>query len=396
MNDKPKKPHLLLKIVLPLLIIALGVGALSFMGKLKKAPSRQTSRQPGILVDSVKLDVVDHQVRVHAVGTVTADREITLTPQVSGKVDWISPQLVTGGFFSAGETLFKIEADDYRLAVEQANAEVAQAEVALAQEREQARIARNEWERIDLPDKGQPGPLVTREIQLRQQQALLAAAQAGLKKAELNLQRTEIKAPFNGRIREESIDLGQYLVGGTTSGRFAGTDRAEIEVSLPMEELRWLDVPGPGQASGSPALIRLPTAQPAERRGELVRTLGEIDATSRTATAVVAVKDPYGLHSPTAAPILAHGQFVSVVLLGRTLKNVIAVPRAALHTGNVLWLVDADDRLKKNQVDVIRREEDQVIIANDDRLAGTRLVLTNISGAVAGTRLKPVSPESQP
>lgn len=394
MNEKQRKSPFILKIILPILIIILGVGGVKFMGGLKKEPPRQKPEQQGILVDVMKLRLIDHQVSVEAVGTVTADREISLTTQVSGKVVWMSPQLVPGGFFTAGETLFKIEADDYLLAVEQAGAEVAQAEVALAKEQEQSRIAQAEWERIDLPDKGNPGPLVTREIQLRQQQAILAAARAGLRKAQLNLRRTVIKAPFNGRVREENIDLGQYLVSGSSIGLFAGTDRAEIAVSLPISELRWLTIPGPTQKSGSSVDIYLPSGRKFSRQGKVIRSLGEIDTTSRTATVVVSVDDPYHLNSHEKQATLPHGQFVKVVLKGQILKDVIAVPRDALHPGDTLWLVDESSRLKQIKADLIYREKDQLIIGNS-QIDGAQLILTNLSGASDGTLLRIIKRESQ-
>jgi len=250
MSD-PKKSRIALKIILPLLILLIGIAAFKLLGNLKKTPQRQMPPQLGVLVDVMELQSGPHQVTVHATGTVTPEQEITLVPEVSGKVVWVSPQLVSGGFFQQGETLLKIEATDYQLAVEKADATVAQAEVALQIERERARVARQEWNRMELPDKGTPGPLVTREIQLQQAQANLVAAQASRRQAELNLQRTELKAPFAGRIEQEQVDLGQYLRAGTSIGKLAGTSRAEIEVPLPVDELQWLDIPKEnGQATG--------------------------------------------------------------------------------------------------------------------------------------------------
>ena len=392
MDKERKKSPLALKIILPLVIIALGLAGMKFMGKLKQEPARQQSERQGILVDTIQLKTTDHRISVNAVGNISANREIPLTTQVSGKVNWVSPQLVTGGFFTKGEKLLTIEAEDYRLAVEQARSEVAQAEVALAKEKEQARIAQSEWKRIELPDKGQPGPLVTREIQLRQQQAILAAAEANLQKAQLNLQRTELNAPFNGRIRTKNVDLGQYLMAGGSIGNFAGTDQAEIQLSLPGDELQWIAIPQNGQGPGAPATIQLPGKKQVQWQGQIVRSLGEIDTTSRTATVVVGINDPYQLKAQAQKPILPSGQFVEVELQGRVLSDVILIPRSALHTGDVIWLADQDNRLQLKQATLIRREKEQIIIANDD-LAGQRLVLTNISGGAAGTLLRPAATE---
>lgn len=377
-----------LKIILPLLLLAIGMGGLLLLSRMKSPPRQQPTKVQGVLVEVQKLVAKPYQVRVQATGTVQADRQISLVPEVSGRVVWISPDLVNGGLFAAGEPLLRVDPADYRLAVERARAEVARAEVSLASEQERARVARSEWQRVRLPDKGEPGPLVTREIQLRQEQANLAAARAGLSQAELNLQRTEIKAPFNGRIRNEQVDLGQYLRSGTGIAGFAGTDRAEVHVPLPVEDLKWLQVPGSDSGAGSVAQIRSKYAPRQRWQGTVVRSLGEIDPASRMATLVVAIEDPYRLKQQGDEPKLENGLFVELELLGRELSEVISIPRAALRDDNHVWLVDEDNRLRLRPVEVLRRSEHELVIASGLN-PGERLVLTQISGAADGLLLRP-------
>ena len=393
MNQTKQSSHLALKIILPLLVIALGIVAFIGLSHLKKTPQRQQPPRQGILVDVMRLEAGEHQVRVFATGTVGAEAEINLVPQVSGKVSWISPRLVTGGFFRQGETLLKIEQEDYLLAIEQAGAEVAQAEVALATEQEQAKIALEEWERVSLPDMGEPGPLVTREIQLRQQQAVLAAAEANLRKAELNLQRTELTAPFNGRIRSEQVDLGQYLVAGAAIAAFSGTDHAEISVPLPTTDLRWLEIPEQTGGTGSLAIIRAPGDNSTSWQGRIVRSLGEIDPDSRLATLVVSVADPYRLTADSEQrAALPYGLFVEVELQGEALPDVISLPRKALRSGEQVWIADDENRLRLRPVEILRREKDQILVTGGVA-PGDKLVLTNISGAADGALLRPVLQE---
>lgn len=382
-----------LKIILPVLILIFGIIAFKILIGQKQAPQRQVPKQQGVLVDILRLQPGTQQVSVQATGTVSPAREISLVPEVSGKVAWLSPRLVTGGLFKPGEVMLRIDASDYQLAVDKARSDVATAMVALQTEQERARIALQEWQRIDLPDKGQPGPLVTREIQLKQEQAKLAAANANLKLAELNLKRTELKAPFAGRIREEQVDLGQYLRAGTAIGTFAGTRRAEIQVPLPLDELRWLHIPTSGsQETGAPAIIRLPGQTATEWHGSLVRNLGEIDAQSRMATVVVAVEDPYRLKSGGKEPILHNGQFVEITLLGKSLEQVISIPRAALQSDGQVWIADPDNRLRKRPVQILRREKDQLLLESGVT-PGERLILTTLSGAAEGMLLRPVELE---
>ncbi len=387
-TNRPKSSRRALKIILPLLILALGIGGLLLLVNMKAKPQQQPPEFRGVLVEVDELQARPHQVRVQATGTVQAEQEISLVPEVSGKVAWLSPKLVTGGFFLADETLLKIAAVDYRLAVEVARAEVARAEVALASEQERAKVSRQEWQRIDLPDKGEPGPLVTREIQLQQERANLAAARAGLKLAELNLQRTEIRVPFNGRIRQEAVDLGQYLRAGTSIGSFSGTDRAEILVPLPTAELRWLQIPKPGGTqAGSPAIISRDGGTGAEWQGRIVRSFGEIDPVSRMATLVVAVEDPYQLQAEADRPALNHGQFVEVSLQGSTLAQVVVLPRRALRENDQVWVMDNQNKLRIVPLEVVRREA-ELVVARAPLEDGVRLVLTPVPGATDGLLLR--------
>ena len=393
MTEPENKSRLALKIILPLLILIIGFVGFNMMGKLKKTPQRKPSPQLGALVDVVKLEAKTHQVTVHATGTVQAEQEISLVPEVSGKVSWISPHLVRGGFFKKGETLLKIETSDFQLAIEKARAEIAQVQVALETEREKAKVALAEWKRINIPDKGKPGPLVTREIQMQQQQANLAAAEANLKQAQLNLQRTELKAPFNGRIHQKQVDLGQYLRAGTSIGDFIGTDRAEIYVPLPTKELAWLDIPSTPHKHSATALIHPPDNNNITWHGRLERSLGEIDPTSRMATVVVVVEDPYQRKNTLSQPTLPNGLFVAIELQGEKFANIISIPRQAMHPNNLVWIADSHNRLRVRPVEVLRREKQQVLIKSGIQ-AGEKLVLSTLSGATNGMLLRPVLQES--
>jgi RND family efflux transporter MFP subunit len=389
MNTQKKKMHLGLKIILPLLILVFGFVGFNMMVKQKKSPQRQQAPQQGVLVDVIELQSRTHQIKVYATGTVQAEQEIELVPEISGKVSWIDPKLVGGGFFKKGEPLLQIEASDYQLAVEKARADIAKAEVALATEQERARVSIAEWERADIPDKGQPGPLATREIQLRQEQANLAAATANLQLAQLNLQRTELTAPFNGRIRQEHVDLGQYLRSGSSIGNFAGTDHAEIHIPIPADELQWLKIPRAGGAeNGSRAKISLP-GQQQTIPGKVVRSLGEIDPDSRMATVIVMVNDPYKLAGDANLPTLETGLFVDIELYGNRLDNLISIPRDALRNNQQVWIVDENNLLRLRQVEIVRREKDQLLISQGVS-AGEKLITTTLSAAADGMLLRPV------
>jgi RND family efflux transporter MFP subunit len=368
----------------------------------KKVPAKVERRSPGALVEVMTVRPVDHEVTVFATGTVTAAQEAAITPEVTGRVVWLAPNLVAGGFFQAGEPLFEIEATDYRLAVERARAAVAKAELDLATVESQAAVARREWQNLKSGDGEPPNPLVVYEPQVANAQATLAASKAALEQAELDLKRTRVAAPFDCRVRSESVDTGQYLRAGVEVARVAGTDRAEVVVPLPLEELRHLRVPRPTEAGksagGSPVTLTLTVDDRHYRwAGRVVRSLGEVDPAGRMARVVVAVDDPYGLHDadPDGRPELALGLFVEVEFHGATLPGVFPIPRSALRPGQTVWLVDDSQLLQIRPVEVARRERDEVCIAQG-LTAGDRVVLTALSGAANGMALRPVEVEPPP
>lgn len=395
MTEPKKKSRLALKIILPIIILIIGFVGFRMLTQLKKTPHRQQPQQQGVLVDVIELKQSDFQVTVHATGTVRAAQEVALVPEVSGKVIWISPQLVTGGLFKKGETLIKIDPSDFELATEKARAEIAQVQVALATERERAKVALAEWERIEIADKGKPGPLVSREIQMRQQQANLAAAEANLQLAQLNLERTRLKAPFNGRISQEQVDLGQYVRSGVSLGMLSGTDRAEIYVPLPYTELQWLTIPAAGsRQSGSAVEVFLPGQTKPLWQGKIVRSLGEIDPATRMATVIIAVDNPYPQERSAGHPDLETGMFVDIQLKGKSLGTVISIPRKALRNNRQVWVVDGENRLRIRQVEVIRREKTQLLIGKG-LSPGEQIVTTSLSAVADGMLLRPLKHEQQ-
>ena len=248
------------KIIIPLIIILGGIAVMKLFLSHHTAPVKSTRNNQGILVEVEKAKQTDIRVPVTGTGTVRAVKEITVSPQVSGQIIYTAPNLVQGGFFKEGEILFAIDDRDYTLAIEKARSAQAKAEYELTTIQGQAQVARAEWDRINKDRDSRPNPLVVYEPQLKSAQAALAAAEAGVKQAMLNLERTKVTAPFNAIVRTENIDTGQYVTPGKTIAVLAGTDMAEIAVSLLLSDLQWVHVPGPANdIPGDSALVELVT-----------------------------------------------------------------------------------------------------------------------------------------
>jgi RND family efflux transporter MFP subunit len=393
----PKK-KIIKRALLSLLILAAGFFIMQFMASLKKAPPKQPSANPGRLVEVMRLSPEDRPVVVSATGTVQARKKASIVPQVSGKVVSISPAFIAGGFFNKGDRLFEIESVDYELLAEKSRAAVAKAEFELSQVESQARVARLEWDRIRIEKKDRPNPLVLYEPQLKNARAALASAKADLKQRRLDIERTRIRAPFNGRIRSESIDSGQFVAAGQIVGEINGTDTAEIVVPVALQDLRWLTVPRHQAArrEGSQATISITVDdQKYEWQGRIDRSLGEVDPKGRMIRLVIGIDDPYDLKPSSKTShnyYLADGLFVDVRIDGHTLPQVFLIPASALRENATLWLMDSGNRLIIRKVEVIRRESEHVI-TRGDIAPGDRLVLTYLAGAVPGTRLRPAEEE---
>jgi RND family efflux transporter MFP subunit len=387
----------LIKIGLPLLILAAGGAAMWLLILFRSEPLKEPAKNPGALVEVLTVVPGEHQVQVHGTGTVQPRQEISLIPQVDGRVTKIAPGFIAGGFFRQGEVLFRIEDADYRLGVDRARAALAKAEYELAAMEGQARIARQEWDRLQLGKGEEPNPLVLYQPQMKNAGAALLSAKAALRQTELDLERTVLRAPFNAVIRSESVDAGQYVRAGTSVAMLAGTDQAEIVVPLPLDELAWLQIPRQGRkVPGSSATVQLTAGDNAFRwTGRVARRLGDVDPQGRMARLVVAVEDPYGLHSGGGErPDLAMGTFVQVVLHGTALQDVTTIPAAALRDGSTVWIMN-EEHLKIRPVKVVRRAHDEVVIGGG-LAPGDRVVTTNLAGVAEGMKLRPAGEEPVP
>ncbi len=389
-----KPLRLALRIALPLALLAGGALGLRALLVSRQLPQREARPTPAPLVEVWTATAEARAVTVAATGTVRAAREVAVAPQVGGRVIWLAPELVAGGFFAAGAPLFELEKVDYALAVERARAGRATAAVELAKAESQARVARQEWERLGLPGPA-PDPLVLHEPQLEQARATVAAAEVAVRQAEIDLSRTVVRAPFASRVRAEDLEVGQLVRQGVPAATLAGTEAAEVLVPLPPEDLAWLRVPRPGTGErGSPAVIRAPGGGP-PWRGHLARSLGEVDPKTRLVQVVVLVPDPYGLAPGARAnqPALAPGLFVEVEFAGRPVGAAVLVPRGALQEGPAVWVAGPGDALEMRPVAVARRERDHVLVTRG-LAPGDRVVLTPLPGATDGmpVRIAPGAP----
>ncbi|RMF94497.1 MAG: efflux RND transporter periplasmic adaptor subunit [Candidatus Schekmanbacteria bacterium] len=364
------------KILIPFIIIALGFVVRWALVQSKPAPNKKIEKNTGPLVNFLTVEKKDYQITVSGTGEVTPKQEANITPQVSGRIVYLSPHFLKGGFFRKGEVFFKIEPIDYELALAQAKANLQR--------------LKNEYNRSKaLFEKG-----MINENAYEKALDDYKVAEARFKQAKLDLQRTVVKAPFNCLIRTEDIDIGEYVRAGNSVGTIAGTDSVEIIVPLPQKDLYWIDIPQmKSKKEGAEAEVILET--PDNNfvwKGKVVRILGEINRLDRMPRVVVEVSDPYQLKKrrEDKAPNLAIGSFVKVHIKGKLFPSICAIPRKLLLNDSTVWLIDNSNRLRKQKITVLHREED-VLLIKDGLDSGDRLLLTNIPGAADGLVVSPVN-----
>ncbi len=372
-------------------ILAFGVLGFKLMTSSKPAREKVKHTAPIPMARIVKVRTGNHQVILTGRGTVKPVREIKLVPQVSGKVIDVSRALVNGGTFKKGDTLLRIDPADYHIAVTLAEARVKEAESRYTLVGEESEAARAEWENLN-PESRAP-PLVAKEPQLAAARATLDAEKANLEKARLNLERTGLTAPFDGRVSDESVDIGQYVTPGQTLAVLYSTDVAEILLPMEAGDLFWFHVPGFTQgkdAKGPEAEIRVSVAgRELSWPGRVVRSEGKLDERTRLINVIVEVEKPYEYKPPLAA-----GLFVTVHIKGLTIENAAVIPRSAVHSDGIVWVVDAVGRLSFRKVDIARNSHEGAVIRKG--LSDGEMVVTSPIKAVSdGMKVRGVSAEKE-
>jgi RND family efflux transporter MFP subunit len=380
--------------------ILAGGGLIAFL-LIALAPEPPKSDPPpqSPLVSTVPAQAQRGSLQVEGNGTVRPAQQIDLTAEVAGQLVSVSDALVSGGTFSEGEVLARIDPSDYEAAVEQAQAAVTEAQFQVLQAREEVQVAQEEYQRLKQrtgqapdPDSTVLGRLVFKEPQLRRAQSNLQSAKANLRTARKNLERTRIRAPFDGQVRTKQADKGAYVAPGTPIAQVYSTETVEIVVSLSSREaalIRGLWQTRAERRSSIPATVTTEYGgQTFAWDGYVDRVEGAMDPSTRTIDVVVRVPRPYeqggtlvasvgpvpqrgaGPQKPddVERPPLQIGQYTTVAIEGQADAEYLTVPRRAVHTRTpdrppVVWTVANDTLLVEREVQVIQTVEETAYLA---------------------------------
>lgn len=338
-----------LMIFIPIAIVIGFIVAASIIIALNKKPEekKRSFNTLAVIADYAVQDTV--QLSVTTQGEARPRTEIDLVPEIGGKIVYVSPNFIEGGIIRKGETLLRLDDADFKVNVIRAQAGIAQAEQVLVREKAEGEIARVDYEELG---RGEPTALALRKPQQAQAEASLQAAKAEFRAAELQLKRTAVRAPFDGRVRTKSSDLGQFVSPGRALGRIFSTDVVEVRLPLTDLDLSKIDLPiafvAKDRASALDVTLSATIAGKIRQwQGKIMRTDPAYDTQTRALFAIAEVFDPYGKGSSEEGVPLPPGLFVDAEVKGKTFENVIVLPRDGLRPENEVYVVD-----DKGKVDV--------------------------------------------
>ena len=367
-------------------ILASAVGGAFVMVQTRAAPTQMEREIPVLLVDAIEARREPVFFRVNTQGAVTPRTESNLVSEVSGQIVEVASNYVAGGFFREGELLLRIDPRNYQSALKSAQANVARVQTQVAKENALANFALDDWKTLrDLnASTGPISDLALRKPQLAEAIAESISAEAALEKAQEDLNRTSIRAPYDGMVQEKRADVGQYVNTGSQLALIFATDYAEIRLPITQRELALVDLPS-ADGSSLPLPVTL-TSQAGKIQhtwqGLIVRSEGVFDSASRVLYVVAQVEDPYN-QSGRNGELLRIGTFVTASIQGRFGGALFTIPRHALQRGETLWIIDEQQKIYPRDVQIVSTDEEYAYV-DGGLVNGDRYTITPIDQPLPG------------
>ncbi|MEM9226632.1 MAG: efflux RND transporter periplasmic adaptor subunit [Verrucomicrobiota bacterium] len=388
-----------LKIILPIIVLV-GSGIAVYLILVTKPEPDTKAPEPVIpSVEVVEVDASTIPLTIRSQGSVQARTETTLNAEVAGRVLTLSPNFRPGGFVSEGEVLVTIDPSDYEANLAGAQANLSEAMLDLAQQEALAEQAKVDWQELG---RGEPTELALNLPQVERAKAEILSAQAAMERAERDLERTEIKAPYDGRVLEQQVDIGGYVTGGPTSpvGRIYSTETAEVRLPVTDDEIAYLGLPfsfrDEREVLGPKVVLSADFGGETHRwEGHIIRSEAAVDARSRLYFVVASVEDPYKRDPDVPnRPPLKVGMFVQAEIEGISLGGAITLPRTALVGNETVLIATPEDRLQRRTVQVAHSDTQSAIVTQGLE-PGERVILTPLQYVVNDMPLK-VVPSGEP
>lgn len=357
----------LLRVILPILIIVLGIGAMKGVTAFGDTTEESESVDTRPTVQVTQLEPESFAITIEAFGELAPLESTRLAAQVSGEVTKWNPDFVAGGIVKQGEILFSIEKDAYTAALLQAESALASAQSTLIEEQALANVA--EREAATLPNS-RVTDLYLRKPQILSAQAALKAAQAQIKIAKRDLANCDVVAPYDALIISRSIGKGDFLTVGTTAATLYNVEVGEV--TFPVARFDQAFLPAPLNGTKASVSLLNGTTDDIQRSATIVRDSGIYDSATRMTHLVARIEDPYGLS--TQQPALKFGAYTKVSFTGKTIDDIYRIPQELINNRQ-LWILDDKNKLVAKPVEVIREVGSEFLIRGDIA-ADDRIVMT--------------------
>lgn len=374
------------KIILPIAILVIGISLYFAFTAMKKPPEVKPEVDNTPIVSVEEVVVSPLTLNIESYGIVKPKYETEMVAQINGEIVELSPLFVRGGFVNKGQLLARVDPSDYQAALIDAEAKMASAKASLETEEAQGKVAKNEWKSIT---NSAPSQLSLRKPQLAQELANVKSAQASVLRAKRNLERTEIRAPYDAMIESRNVGLGSYVGTGNKVGKLLGTAVAEIRLPVADNKLALLkadvvnsDVMLEGTYSGQKKIWN----------AKIVRSEGVIDSASRMSYLVAEINDPYALIQNNKTPV-RFGSYVNAKILGLDIPEATRIP-SHLVENNRVAILDSESKLHYLELKIIR-QDGQNIIASEGLKNGDQLIISALDYPIEGMKLALIGDKSE-
>ncbi len=376
------------QVIIPFVILIAGILIFVLFSSMKKPPEekKDVDNTPIVAVEAISLAPMTLQ--VDSYGVVKPKYETELVAQVSGQIVELSATFVRGGFVKKGQLLARIDPNDYEAALIDAEATMASAQASLETERAQGQVAEQEWKRIT---NTAPTQLSLRKPQLAQEIARVKSAQASILRAKRNLERTEIRAPYDAMIDSRNVGLGSFVGMGSMVGKLLGTANAEVRLPVADNQLEFLVAQGKG---ASVNLVGTFAGRETVWSAKIARSEGVIDSKSRMSYLVAEISDPYALTEKNNNTPIRFGSYIKANILGIELAQAASVPRYLVENSRVA-LLDSESKLHYSAVTIVRQDGQNVIISSGVT-DGDQLIVSALDYPIDGMKLALIADKSAP
>jgi len=377
----------MIKYLRPLIIIGISTAIAAVLYMLGQISPDAIQEKDPMDVNVQILTPIDYQIKIKSTGTTTPITQTVLTSEVGGEVIYRSKKFSEGSSVISGEILAKIDDTDLQLQYKNALLQLASAEVQFAVQQAEAEIAQEAWDKVG---EGIPQELTTKKPQLKQAKAALEVAKAQVQSAEKKLNKTEITAPYTGRIQNINIDLGSTIIPGQPVGSMYTSNEIEVTLSVKDSDLQFLDIPMDGRKLNpdqkSIVVIKsLYKGEMQEWAGNLERVDGVIDPMTRMIKLIANFKNNF---IEETKPILPIGLFVEAEINGKQLEDIFMIPNSALTPNDELLFLNQDDALEIRKVSVLTKMKNHILV-KEGMKAGERVVVSKLSIATNGMLVNP-------